>query len=194
MITIIWWRRSSQHADNALMIRQCLTLLSLAFILAPITGCGLANMALGRSTFTVTSETMEPTIKNGSRVSARRTDDGYVPSLGDIVIYRAPREWSTTTSDGTYVSRVIGIPGARVKCCDAQGRLEVNRKPLDEPYLAELPASDLDFEVYVPRDRLWIMSDNRGVSLDSRAHTGDAGNGTIGVSDVVGVVDDVANS
>ncbi|RVX41554.1 signal peptidase I [Nonomuraea polychroma] len=176
------------------MIRQRLTLLALALMLAPTTGCGLAGMALGRSTFTVTSEAMEPTIKKDSRVSARRTDDGYVPSLGDIIIYRAPREWSSTTSDGTYVSRVIGVPGARVKCCDAQGRLEVDGKPLDEPYLAELPASHLSFEVYVPRDRLWIMSDNRDVALDSRAHRGDAGNGTIGVADVAGVVDDVANS
>jgi signal peptidase I len=191
---IIWWRTSSHHIHNALMIRQRLPLVFLALILAPTTGCGLADMALGRSTFTVTSEAMEPTIKKGSRVSARRTDDGYVPSLGDIVIYRAPREWSSTTSGGTYVSRVLGVPGARVKCCDAQGRLEVNGKPLDEPYLAELPASHQSFEVYVPRDRVWIMSDNRDVALDSRAHRGDAGNGTIGVPDIVGVVDDVANS
>ncbi|MFG6194490.1 hypothetical protein [Nonomuraea sp. JJY05] len=36
--------------------------------------------------------------------------------------------------------------------------------------------------------RLWVMSDNRHIALDSRAHRADPGKGTIAVYDVSGVV------
>jgi signal peptidase I len=79
-------------------------------------------------------------------------------------------------------------------CCDDKHRLEVNGRPLDEPYLyhdvdgADLP-SDEPFDVTVPKDRLWVMGDHRSHSGDSRAqylNTRDSTASTIPVDSVVG--------
>ncbi|NUW33763.1 signal peptidase I [Nonomuraea sp. SMC257] len=174
------------------MIRPRLSALSLVLLLTPVAGCASADLGIfGGHTYTNSSEAMEPTIKKGAHMSVRRVDDGYVPRVGDIIIFRQPEGWSEGTPDpeATYVSRVIGVPGGTVKCCDSHGRLELDGKALDEPYIAKPPASELDFAVQVPRDRIWVMSDNRHSALDSRAHQGAPGTGTISVSDVVGVVE-----
>jgi len=38
-------------------------------------------------------------------------------------------------SEKDFIKRVIGIPGDRVACCDAAGRVTVNGVALNEPYL-----------------------------------------------------------
>jgi signal peptidase I len=75
-----------------------------------------------------------------------------------------------------------------VKCCDAKGRITVNGVALDEKsylYPGDVP-SHMNFEVTVPKDRLWVMGDHRSVSLDSRSHQGDPGGGTIPSEQVIG--------
>jgi len=74
--------------------------------------------------------------------------------------------------DDHLVKRLIGLPGDRVVCCDARGRMSVNGVALDEPYIRLPPgrttASRDDFAVVVPPDGLWVMGDNRDDSADSR--------------------------
>lgn len=173
---------------NAVVIRTHLRALFLALFLVPAPGCGLVDSALGGFTVTIPTESMEPTIKKGSRLSARRIAN-YTPRLGDIIIYRTPEGWSNTTAGDERVGRVIGLPENSVKCCDTRGRLELNGKALDEPYVVRPPASHVKFDVQIPRGRLWIMNDNRHVARDSRAYQDAPGDGTIGVSDVTAVVD-----
>jgi signal peptidase I len=95
------------------------------------------------------------------------------------------------TSSGTdYVKRVIGLPGDRVSCCDARGRITVNGVPLNEKsYLArgERP-SMINFDVKVQPGYVWVQGDNRSNSADSRVHLGDPGGGQVPVDDVVGKV------
>ncbi|NJP94624.1 signal peptidase I [Nonomuraea sp. FMUSA5-5] len=170
------------------MIRRRLRTLPLVLLLVAASGCGLADLALGGGTVTMPSESMEPTIKMGTTLSYRRTS-AYVPHVGDIVLYRTPEGWPGTTAGEGRVGRVIGLPGGTVRCCDAEGRLELDGKPLDEPYVAAPPASAPAFDVKVPDGRLWIMNDNRHVALDSRAYQDAPGGGTIRVADVRGVVD-----
>ncbi len=89
-----------------------------------------------------------------------------------------------------YVKRVIGVGGDRVVCCDAHGRITVNGRPLQEKrYLfpGDTP-STLKFDVRVPMGRVWVMGDHRSDSMDSRAHLGDPGGGTVPESDLVGRV------
>jgi signal peptidase I len=93
-----------------------------------------------------------------------------------------------------FVKRVIGVPGDRVACCNAQGLLTVNgvalheasylhpgERPFDSPVEA-----DGHFAITVPPGRLWVMGDNRLFSEDSRLRREDPGGGTIPESEVIG--------
>jgi signal peptidase I len=132
------------------------------------------------------------------------------PKRGDIIVFKDPGAWLTADetrtatnpvtktleaiglypSGGHLVKRVIGIGGDRVKCCDAQGRITVNGKALDEgSYLPKgtLPSEDT-FDVHVPDGHLWVMGDNRANSSDSRYHLSDPGGGFVADDLVVGKV------
>jgi signal peptidase I len=94
------------------------------------------------------------------------------------------------SSGSDYVKRVIGVGGDRVRCCDAQGRIEVNGEPLDESYVypGDNP-SNVRFDIEVPEGRLWVMGDHRSDSADSREYLGAPGGGTVPEDKVIGRVE-----
>jgi len=168
--------------------------------------------ALVVQSFVVPSASMEPTVEVGDRVMVSRlsyvfgdiqrgdvivfdgsgvfdpTDDGPDTLLGDVGRALGAL-FSMPVGSHDYVKRVIGLPGDRVVCCDALGRITVNGQALDETYLADGDsASDVAFDVQVPDDRLWVMGDHRSESADSRAHLGSPGGGTVPTDQVVGKV------
>lgn len=135
--------------------------------------------------FYIPSASMERTLLIGDRVLVNELVPGAVPlHRGDVVVFRDPGGWLGAGQGEDLIKRVIGLPGDRVSCCDAQGRLSVNGHPVDEPYVQLRAGSDrvaeLDFSVTVPAGQLWVMGDNRYESADSRMH------GTVPESDVVG--------
>ncbi|MFD0411458.1 signal peptidase I [Kitasatospora sp. NPDC127116] len=165
--------------------------------------------------FVIPSGSMEQTIQIGDRVLVDKLTPwfGSEPQRGDIVVFKDPGGWlerdRKPSGDGpvlggakqvlTFVGllpsdneqdlikRVIGVGGDTVECCDAQGRLSVNGRPVEESYLAPgNPPSRQTFKVQVPQGRLWVMGDHRDVSADSRFHMGNPGQGTVPLSDVVG--------
>ncbi|MEV6951530.1 signal peptidase I [Streptomyces sp. NPDC051183] len=152
--------------------------------------------ALVYQPYTVPTDSMMPTVKPGDRVLAQRIEGGEV-RRGDVVIFT-----DTAWSDSPMVKRVVGVGGDTVKCCGDGGRLTVNGKELDEPYIEEdrldvagAPsggASRTAFEVTVPEGNIFLMGDRRGASLDSRAHLQEAGQGTVARAAVKARVDALA--
>ena len=163
--------------------------------------------------FYIPSESMENTLLTNDRVLVNKLVY-HVRDIerGDIVVFSGVDSWDPEVEieepsnpvaaaarwlgtafgfvpgEKDYIKRVIGIPGDKVKCCDSEGRITVNGVPLDESsylYPGDQP-SERPFEITVPEGRLWVMGDHRSVSLDSRAHQGDPGGGTIPEDRVIG--------
>jgi signal peptidase I len=144
--------------------------------------------------YQVPSGSMEGTLRIGDRVLVDKLAYrfGGTPRRGDVIVFDG--DGSFTQRPGTdFVKRVIGVGGDRVTCCDAQGRILVNGKPLDEPYLypGNTP-SRVRFDIVVPDGKLWVMGDHRDDSRDSRDHLGDPGGGTVPVGRVIGRADWIA--
>jgi signal peptidase I len=161
--------------------------------------------------FSIPSGSMENTLLPGDRILVSKIVYRFRPiTRGDVVVFSGAGSWDPAAvapsnpvvrywddlvnavgvaAPGTdYVKRVIGIPGDRVMCCDAQGRVTVNGVPLNEkPYIypGDVP-SQVHFSVTVPPDRLWVMGDNRADSDDSRYRPAAPDDGTIPESAVVG--------
>jgi signal peptidase I len=190
----------------ALPLRRIVALLAIAAVVVVGVRAALVQ------TFVIPTGSMEPTLRVGERVlvsPAAATLRGM--HRGDVVVFdgsgvfdpqpappssalaRAGRAVAAAAGApvGTrdYVKRVIGLPGDRVACCDNVGRVVVNGRPLDEPYVhAGDAASLVRFSVAVPAGRIWVMGDHRSASADSRAHLGDPGGGTVPIGRVIGLV------
>lgn len=146
---------------------------------------GFVLAAITYQPFAVPSNSMDPTVRSGDRLIAQRVDGGDV-RRGDIVVFN-----DAVWGDVPMLKRVVGVGGDTVACCDSKGRLTVNGKPVDEPYLDGRRASPTGFDAKVPGDRLFLLGDNRNTSLDSRTHLADQ-QGTVPRSAVTARVDGTA--
>jgi signal peptidase I len=124
-------------------------------------------------TFYIPSPSMEHTLDINDRVLVNKlVYDFRSPHRGEVVVFEAPRDWRDTAEGEDFIKRVIGVGGDHVACCDARGRITVNGQPLDEDYvyrqdgIADSPA-DEEFDITVPKGRLWVMGDHRSASKDS---------------------------
>ncbi|MFS8202037.1 signal peptidase I [Streptomyces sp. CWNU-52B] len=137
--------------------------------------------------YTVPTESMSPTIAAGDRVLAERIDGSDV-ERGDVVVFKQA-SWGNLP----MVKRVVAVGGDTVACC-TQGKLTVNGKKIEEPYLpkgTEAESSSIP-SIEVPKGRLFLLGDERSGSLDSTAHLTEAGNGTVPRTSVNARVDAVA--
>jgi len=162
--------------------------------------------------FFIPSGSMENTLEINDRVLVNKlVYDVRGIHRGDIVVFNGDGSWDPGTAprDTNFVvkfaqgfasmfgfgrpgdiliKRVIGLPGDKVACCDAQGRVTVNGVPLTEQsylYPGDTP-SEIRFNIVVPPGRLWVMGDHRLISDDSRDHLGQPGGGTIPENAVIG--------
>ncbi|MFI6233188.1 signal peptidase I [Micromonospora sp. NPDC050784] len=147
-------------------------------------------------TFFIPSPSMENTLKIDDRVLVNKlVYDFRSPHRGEVIVFKAPIEWSGNPDGEDFIKRVIGIPGDHVVCCDPEERLMINGKSLDEPYIFSMDGirdkpADQEFDITVPEGRLWVMGDHRSASGDSLEHWQQSGQNiteaTIPENDVVG--------
>jgi signal peptidase I len=124
--------------------------------------------------YTVPTDSMTPTIGAGDRVLAQRIDGSEI-KRGDVVVFQ-----EASWGDMPMVKRVVGIGGDRIACC-TDGKLTVNGKKIEEPYLPTGTNASLTGikSTTVPDGRLFLLGDERSGSLDSSVHLGDGEHGSV---------------
>jgi signal peptidase I len=184
--------------------------------------------------FTVPTASMVPTILVGDEVVASKFAYGWskysspvglmpdfsgrildrLPERGDVIVFQLPRDPSVT-----YVKRVIGLPGDRIKMTD--GELYLNGVPVPRHKLGTATADfhgrpqvfvryseslpdgrthviqklaghqplDDTPEMTVPPGHYFMMGDNRDDSLDSRVPADEDGVGMVPEENLVGRAD-----
>jgi signal peptidase I len=163
--------------------------------------------------FFIPSGSMENTLQIQDRVAVNKIP--FIAkniNRGDVVVFRDPANWLPEPFVGQenkivskikeglvlvgvlpnpakqfLVKRVIGVAGDKVICCSKSGKLTINGKVADEPYIfAGNKPSEMKFNITVPEGKIWVMGDHRSASADSRYHQDDVNNGFVPVSKVTG--------
>lgn len=176
--------------------QETILLLGIALVLA------IVIKAFFVQAFYIPSESMEPGLVKNDRILVQKVSYwfGGSPKRGDVVVFKDPDHWlganvdtGPTTgltkvmakiglypSGGHLVKRVVGVEGDVIKCCDAEGRILVNGKPLEEdayintkePTPCNGPMTgNCEWEAGpVPKGNIFVMGDNRAHSADSSFH------------------------
>jgi signal peptidase I len=135
--------------------------------------------------YRIPSSSMEPTLhcarpETGceARFSDRVLANRFIyhfrdPQRGDIVVFKTPPEAKLRCgAGGTFVKRIIGLPGERieVRLIGGSGYVFINGRKLNEPYIqtSRRQGGNAYSPTVVPKGQYFMMGDNRSQSCDSR--------------------------
>jgi signal peptidase I len=205
-------RRPSIRRKEMPLWQELPLLLVVAFCLAVLIRTFLVQA------FFIPSGSMENTLLVGDRVLVNKVVyDMRDPLRGEIVVFRGTEKWAPEVDgpppasgfvpqlgrtigdlvgagrpdERDFIKRVVGLPGDKVACCDAKGRITVNGEPIDEPYVEDNSPIDAPptpgqcgsrrfAEITIPADHMFVMGDHRAVSQDARCQ------GPVPIENVIG--------
>jgi signal peptidase I len=168
------------------LFREYAVLVVVAVILA-----SLVRAFLGQA-YWIPSESMVPTLQKRDRVIVSRISFKIGdPERGDIVVFQNPGFVDEGNKDPIsraarnvlelvgigqpkekyYIKRAIGMPGDKLSIHD--NHVFINGKELAEPWLEKnvFTADNSTYggtEIVIPKDKYFMMGDNRDYSADSR--------------------------
>ena len=120
----------------------------------------MVTLKSGRvETFTVTSNSMLPTLRVGDCVFVK-TGKHYIPQRNDIVVFQNP-----TKETEHLVKRVVAIPKDNVAI--RKGHLQLNGRILEEGEINQQLIAYKDFSTGIKENHIFVMGDNRNNSYDS---------------------------
>lgn len=131
---------------------------STVYSLAVVAAIAILVATLWMPVLQITGASMDPTLVDGQFVVALKNDDF---EAGDITAFYY--------NNKILIKRVIASQGDWVDI-DMDGNVFVNGVQLEEPYLQEksLGECNIDLPYQVPDGRVFVMGDDRAISLDSR--------------------------
>lgn len=110
----------------------------------------------------VNGDSMEPSLRHGERTLVTRGYDK--PQRGDVIVFTAINERNRPED---LVKRIVALPGDTVSV--AGGVATVNGVPEAQgSFFADPSDTHVIEPVTVPQGMVFVMGDNRPVSLDSR--------------------------
>ncbi len=136
----------------------------------------------GLMNFTISSGSMEPTIKVGGQVSVSPLTKATQIVIGDILVFKAPPKVSSFCGDdaGDLIARTIGVPGDHLS--SKGNTILVNGKALKQTWTHTEPLGQAIPTVVVPKTHYFMIGDNQSDSCDSRSW------GSVSRSKVIGIV------
>ena len=130
-----------------------------ALALGALVAAGLAARRARLEPMLVKGGSMRPTLAPGQRIAVAPLL--RPPRRGDLVVVARPGRGR----DLEVVKRVVGLPGERLHL--HPGGLEVDGRPVPEPYLAGPPAAGT-LEVELGPAEYLVLGDHRAASTDGR--------------------------
>ena len=129
----------------------------------------------------IITQFIKPTLVRGDYLIINRMSYKFgEPKRGDIIVFESDLQQDDGTNKD-LVKRVIGVSGDTVKIKDS--KVYVNGKELNEPYIHN-EVTEGDIDTIVPENSVFVLGDNREISLDSRYEQV----GFINESDILGKV------
>ncbi len=150
-----------------------------AFTIVGAIAIVLAIKAWVVNPYRIPSSSMEPTLhcaRPGSGCEARFSDrvlaNRFIyhfraPHRGDIIVFKTPpAAQQKCGAGGTFVKRLIGLPGETVS--EKNGVIYIGGRRLIEPYVKPDRRDSQTGTWRVPKGQYFFMGDNRAQSCDSR--------------------------
>ncbi len=164
------------------------------FVVVLAIGLAFGIQAAVAKPFKIPSESMVPTLEVGERVIVDRVSYRFsAPEVGDIVVFQppvgaeathvgracgvprkpgqaCPKAWPERSDGVPFIKRIVAGPGDRLAIRD--GHPIVNGVEPEEEFARGCGAAaecNLTEEIVIPEGHYFMMGDNRGASLDSRA-------------------------
>lgn len=134
------------------------TLRNTAFTLVVVAALAILVAVLLMPILRIYGSSMSGTVDNGDLVASIKTNN---MKTGDVIAFYY--------NNNILVKRVIAVSGDWVDI-DEEGNVYVNQTLLNEPYLSSKAFGETNIELpyQVPEERIFVMGDNREVSIDSR--------------------------
>lgn len=152
-------------------------------LLAPLIAIFLTAFVF--QSYQVDGQSMETTLQNNDRLIvwkmartwSRISGHAYIPARGDIIIFNEPQdklEGFEQTGTKQLIKRVVGLPGDHVVVKNGVLTIYNAQHPngfqpdKTLPYGKNIPETNIDTDLVVPKNNVFVCGDNRPDSQDSR--------------------------
>jgi signal peptidase I len=152
--------KQASHRQLALLREIVETLLLTALVYLAVRGAVQYTPIHGPS--------MQPGLSSDQAVIVNQLAYFFgAPQRGDVIVFHPP-----ISPSEEYIKRIIAIPGDTITLTDTT--VTVNGTDLKEPYVNPADTGPNENGQVIPPTKLgpgeyWVMGDNRGDSIDSRA-------------------------